>query len=396
MKQFLTVICLVAAAAVFAVDLRRQEPEVYWDLDILKIKPAWRKADFSDSQAKGLQAILIKGYGPAKGDKNFGSNHPSPLSTKVRSEFFAYMGFPEGPVPEGGFPGVVLIHGGGGTAFPQYAQRWIAQGYAVIILDWYNCRPIPPEEATETNVKRVPLDGGKRQDHVANVANMILAHTVLRSQPYVNQGKTIFVGLSWGSWYGAMVAAIDTRFKAGIQIYCGDIKDNDSFINGRFHHAIKVPLYWIVGTNDRNMTLSGITKAFKVCPKVYNRSIVIGLLHSHMGFDFVCCQRMAAHFLKDGANLPRLGNIQVKDGIASAKILDRGKGIKIGFLCYTDSTDPVYHKREWKTLKADIQGNTVSAKIPSGAHTYYLSVHDEYSRFNTLCGSTDVVVLENK
>ena len=36
---------------------------------------------------------------------------------------------------------VVLIHGGGGTAYPQFVKRWIAKGYAVIALDWYNQRP---------------------------------------------------------------------------------------------------------------------------------------------------------------------------------------------------------------------------------------------------------------
>ena len=390
MKKIFIVVFLMTATLFAADNLRQQKPEVYWDLDVLAVKPAYRSAPFADSQVDGLQAILVKGYGPAAGDKTISSHKPNPLSTKVEAEFFAYMGFPDGPVPEGGFPGVVLIHGGGGTAYPKYAKQWIAQGYAVIMADWYNRRPVPPADGGKT--KTVPLDGGLRQDHVANVANMILAHTVLRSQPNVNKNKTIFVGLSWGSWYGAMVAALDTRFKGGVEIYCGDIKNTKQFINGRFHHAVKIPLYWVVSTNDQNMTVASITKAFKKCPTTYNRSIVINLPHAHVGFLFDSCQRMVSHFVNGTANLPKLSDIKVKDGIASAEILDKGKGIQKAVLCYTDSKEK-YHKRKWQQLNAEIKGNTVSAKIPDGAHSYYLSVFDGNGRFKDLCGSTDVVVL---
>ncbi|MBO7327822.1 MAG: hypothetical protein J6W00_03515 [Lentisphaeria bacterium] len=104
-------------------DLRQQKPEVYWDLDLLKVKPTYRKAGFHDSQVDGLQAIMIKGYSTAPGDKTIKGNKPNPLSTKISAEFFAYMGFPGKPVPPGGFPGVVMIHGGGGTAYPKYAKK---------------------------------------------------------------------------------------------------------------------------------------------------------------------------------------------------------------------------------------------------------------------------------
>ena len=388
-KIFLFLFC----SAVFNVFAYMQEsPDKYWDIDLLNIKPEYREAPFEDSKFDGLQSLLITGFGPAKDDKTVKLPSPNPLSKKVRAEFFALMGFPSTPAPEGGYPAVVLIHGGGGTAYPQYAKYWISKGYAVIAVDWYNQRSIVNPNPTETNVKRIPLDGGKRQDHVSNVANIILAHTVLRSQKNVNPEKTAFVGLSWGSWYGAMAAAIDNRFKGGVEIYCGDVKDTEEFINGRFHHAVKIPLYWVVSTNDQNMTVSSITKAFKKCPTTYNRSVVINLPHSHIGFYFDSCQRMVSHFVNGTANLPKLSDIKVKDGIASAEILDKGKGIQKAVLCYTDSKEK-YHKRKWQQLAAEIKGNTVSAEIPDGAHSYYLSVFDGNGRFRDLCGSTDVVVL---
>ncbi|MBO4632000.1 MAG: hypothetical protein J5858_08770, partial [Lentisphaeria bacterium] len=134
----------------------RVAPEKYWDFARLKTAPAFRDAPFEDSKVNGLRAVMVTGFGPDAEDKTFSSPNPKPLSAKENAEFFAYIGFPEGPVPEGGFPGVVLIHGGGGTAFPQYARLWTQQGYAVIMPDWYNQRPVPTGNQ-EADVIQVPL-----------------------------------------------------------------------------------------------------------------------------------------------------------------------------------------------------------------------------------------------
>lgn len=393
MKKSLFMLFFAVAAGLFAQDFSRENPEKYWDTDLLKIKAEYREAPFADSKFDGLQSLLIKGFGPAKDDRTVNLSSPNPLSKKVRAEFFALMGFPAGPVPKGGFPAVVLIHGGGGTAYPQYAKYWISKGYAVIALDWYNRRPLESPNPAETSVKREVLEGGKRQDHVSNVANIILAHSVLREQDKVNPEKTAFVGLSWGSWYGAMVAALDNRFKGGVEIYCGDVKNSKSFINGRFLHAAKIPLYWVVSTNDQNMTVASISRAFRECPETYNRSVVINLPHSHVGFCFESCQRMVSHFVNGTVNLPKLSDIKVENGVASAEILENGKGIKSAFICFTDSKEKLYHKRVWKKNPAQINGRTVSAEIPDGAHSYYISVYDENAKYNDLCGSTDVIVL---
>ena len=395
-KQLLTAVSITAAMCLGAEEKNfREAPEKYWDFAKLKDAPAFRDAPFADSQTKGLRAVLVTGYGPAADDKTFSGPDPKPLSAKVKAEFFAYIGFPEGPVPEGGFPGIVLIHGGGGTAYPQYTQFWVKQGYAVIALDWYNQRPIPPVEPKKP---RAPLPGGRRQDHVANVANMVLAHSLLRSLKNVNPDKTAFVGLSWGSWYGAMVASVDPRFKGGVEIYCGDVKWSDSkrgksFINGRFHHAAKIPLYWVAGTNDQNVTLESLGKGFRECAKLENKSLVIRLPHSHVGFYFDSCLRMAAHFTRGETGLPKLSDITQNGNTVSAKILDPGKGIGYAVLCYTDSTEKVYHKRLWKSIPAKIEKDVITAELPAGAHQFFLSAYEKKSRYNDLCGSTSPVIL---
>ncbi|MFA6930669.1 MAG: alpha/beta fold hydrolase [Lentisphaeria bacterium] len=356
----------------------REAPEKYWDFSELSQVPQFRESPFADSKCAGLRDLLITG---------------ADVDGK-RAEFFAYVGYPDTPVPSGGFPGILLIHGGGGTAYPQYMKLWLNQGYAVLALDWYNQRPLSkPEKLTETNVERAPLEGGKRSLHTVNIANMVLAHSLLRSLDNVNPEKTVFVGLSWGSWYGAMVAAVDPRFQGGIEIYCGDVvKNKDSMINGRFHHAVKVPLYWVASTNDQNVTPASLQNGFNECAKLENKSLVIRLPHSHVGFTFPSCFRMAEYFLKGGVGLPKLGTAQINGKGIRTDILAKGKGITHAILCYTeDANEPVTHKRLWKSIPAQFDETSVWAELPEKVFQCFLSAYDEKSPYNDLCGSTNLV-----
>ncbi|MDB6137117.1 MAG: cah, partial [Verrucomicrobiaceae bacterium] len=65
------------------------------------------------------------------------------------TQVFAFYASPVtiGAVPAGAhrtFPGVVLVHGGGGTAFAEWAHLWAKRGYAAIAMDLAGCRPPDP------------------------------------------------------------------------------------------------------------------------------------------------------------------------------------------------------------------------------------------------------------
>ena len=143
------------------------------------------------------------------------------------------------------------------------------------------------------------------------------------------------------------------------------------------------------------MTVSSISDAFKLCPRTYNRSIVINLPHSHVGFYFDSCQRMVSHFVNGTHNLPELSDIRFENGIASAELIGQGKGIKNVVLCYTDSVNTLYHKQKWQKIPCAVNGNKISVKVPEKAHSFYISAYDEDAKYNDLCGSTNVIVLEN-
>ncbi|WP_372798521.1 acetylxylan esterase, partial [Pontiella sp.] len=48
------------------------------------------------------------------------------------TKVFAWLGLPENR--EGQVPGIVLVHGGGGTAFKEWVEKWNAEGFAAISI----------------------------------------------------------------------------------------------------------------------------------------------------------------------------------------------------------------------------------------------------------------------
>ena len=59
---------------------------------------------------------------------------------------FAYVGIPSTATKDNPVPGVVLIHGGGGTAFCAWVKMWNDLGYAAIAIDTEG--RIPTENAS--------------------------------------------------------------------------------------------------------------------------------------------------------------------------------------------------------------------------------------------------------
>lgn len=113
---------------------------------------------------------------------------------------FAWIGLPPGASREKPVPGIVLVHGGGGTAFKEWVQKWNTEGFAAISI------------AVEGQTDEKMAEGKKRaqqwQRHESGgparpgiygdmtkpledqwmyhaVADTILANTILRSLPEV-------------------------------------------------------------------------------------------------------------------------------------------------------------------------------------------------------------------
>ncbi|MDR1094192.1 MAG: acetylxylan esterase [Clostridiales bacterium] len=149
----------------------------------------------------------------------------------LRTKVFAYIGFPAGASAENKVPAVVLVHGGGGTAFPEWVRAWNERGYAAISMDTEGRRPDrsrnglngPANDYLLTETK--PLN---EQWMYHAVSSVVLAHTLLRADERVDAGKTGFMGVSWGSVVSCVAAGIDNRFSFGVSVYGGGFLNEGS------------------------------------------------------------------------------------------------------------------------------------------------------------------------
>lgn len=151
------------------------------------------------------------------------------------TRIFAWWGLPKGASAEAKVPAMVLVHGGGGTAFASWVKLWNDRGYAAIAMD--TCGGVPRGERDGGRVHpRHPWSGpygwhdargypdGPLTDQwpYQAVTAVIRCHTFLRSRPEVDAERTGLTGISWGGYLTSITMGVDHRFKFAAPVYgCG-------------------------------------------------------------------------------------------------------------------------------------------------------------------------------
>ena len=135
-------------------------------------------------------------------------------------------------------PGIVLVHGGGGQAFKEWAELWAKRGYAAIAMDLAGCGPDKnrledggPDQSDKTKFGAIDLPVTEQWTYHA-VANVILAHSLIRSFEEVDADRTALTGISWGGYLTCIVAGLDNRFQAAVPVYgCGFLHENSVWLD---------------------------------------------------------------------------------------------------------------------------------------------------------------------
>ncbi len=183
---------------------------------------------------------------------------------------FAYYARPS--TGYGPFPAMLLVHGGGGHAFEQWARLWADRGYVALAMDL---------SGRGSDRKRLP-DGGPEQDDETKfrdfdpsdptwmwtyhaVAAVLKGHSLLASLPEVDPSRIGVTGISWGGYLTCIVAGVDDRIKVAVPVYgCGFLHEDSFWKPQRFD---KVPLdrrnRWVVAF-DPSTYLPGVT-----CPILF-------------------------------------------------------------------------------------------------------------------------------
>ena len=160
-----------------------------WDLKVLSAAP--KVFDDPEHTRGDIKAIFYQGL-PWKG-------HP----TRV----FAYYGLPKLRSNEKA-PAMVLVHGGGGSAYIPWVQLWVGRGYAAIVMD--TCGATSNGEYREENHPRHEYGGPPGWGGFAQidepiedqwtyhaVADVILANSLIRSFPQIDRNRIGLTGISW-------------------------------------------------------------------------------------------------------------------------------------------------------------------------------------------------------
>lgn len=360
-----------------------------WDMKSLSVAP--RVNDDAHRSVNDVKAIFYEGL-PWQGKP-----------TRV----FAYYGLPK--VPSGTkVPAMVLVHGGGGSAYIPWVRLWVSRGYAAIAMD--TCGSISSGGFTEHPRHEQggpPGWGGFDQiDQPLTdqwtyhaVADVILAHSLIRSFPGVDAERTGITGISWGGYLTCIAASVDHRFMFAAPVYgCGFLGDNSVWLDdfnkmGQAQSArwLKVwdpsvylsgaamPLLWVTGTNDFAYPMDSLQKSYRLPGSPRTLCVRVEMPHGHGGAgenpDEI--HAMANAILCHGQPLARVTSAGQADSQAWV-IFDSPVPILKAELNYTADTGK-WQERKWLTIPAnlDAENRRASAVLPGNATVYYFNLLDD-------------------
>ncbi|MEX0321878.1 MAG: acetylxylan esterase [Puniceicoccaceae bacterium] len=363
-----------------------------WDLDKLFQTPEWKETDTA-SQA-GMTGILYSS---------------SPYEEQD-VEVFAYYSAPEGKVPAGGWPAVVCVHGGGGTAFHEWVKAWNDHGYAAISMDLEGHFPIREKEGDRKSPRiPTPKPGPSRvgifhdfeepveeQWYYHAVSQAILAHSLIRSFPEVNADKTGLTGISWGGNLTSTIMGVDNRFKFAIPVYgCGFLPDSDgnqgeaikpgkhsevvfdNYDGSAYFSNVTYPTFWVNGTNDKHFPMPSTQNSANATIGPVTIRYELEMRHGHYpGWEPKEIYAFADSVVKGGTPLAKIGKPKITVDGAIEVSYSSSNQIKLAKLLYTKDTT-AWPVRKWIEVPADVSASSLSAAVPEGATVLYFNATDE-------------------
>ena len=320
---------------------------------------------------------------------------------------FAWYGVPEHKAGEK-VPAMVLVHGGGGTAFAAWVRLWTSRGYAAIAMD--NCGCVP--DGTYAHWKRgeqggPPGWGGFDQIDEPTpdqwtyhaVADVILANSLLRSLPEVDPQRIGITGISWGGYLTCIAAGVDNRFRFAVPVYgCGFLGDDSTWVPtlhdmgevkakkwldlwdpSRYLPRATMPFLWVDGTNDFAYPLDSLQKSYRLPPGPRMLATRVRMPHGHggPGENPEEIHAFADSILKAGVPLAQI-TAQGHDAREAWVACKPTSPIVKAELNYTTNTGP-WMQREWKTLPVQFDGaqNKATATLPDKVTVFYFNLIDQ-------------------
>ncbi len=317
------------------------------------------------------------------------------------TKVFAWLGIPQ--ERKGKVPGIVLLHGGGGTAFRQWVEKWNERGFAAIAIALEG-------QIDQRNDKRIwkkhTWPGPSRPGHYRDsakpledqwmyhvVADTILANSLLRSLPEVNAKQVGVMGVSWGGVITSTVMGIDSRFAFAIPTYgCGHMADVDNHWGAALgentlyrevwdpmHYLprAKMPALWFSWPQDRHFPLDSQAASYRAMSGEYMVALLPDMKHScPASWNPPDSYAFAESVISDGKSWcpqtsAHLNDDAVEVVFSSLKPLDHAVLISTTDTGFTGN-------RKWIEFPARLQridGRwVVTAKLPNETTAYFVNV----------------------
>jgi len=382
-RLLLACLCSLVVLPAHAVDAPNP-----WDINALSHPPAMRPAD--GFEEKGVTPIFFDSV-PYQGKP---------------TQVFAWYGLPD-PMPTEKVPAMVLVHGGGGTAFAEWVRLWTARGYAAIAMD--TCGAVPRGEygKWERSGKGGP-NGWGDFDHAAApvgdqwpyhaVASVVLAHSLIRSFPQVDPDRTGVTGISWGGYLTCITAGVDSRFKFAAPVYgCGFLGENSAWLDAFakmpedlskrwlslwdpsvYLPQAAMPMLWVTGTNDFAYPMDSLQKSYRLPSGPRALAIRLRMPHGHggAGENPEEIHAFANHVLRGAPPLPRI-TAQGREANVLWATHDLSTPVASAELLYTKAIGK-WQDREWFSMPAryDATAQRAEAALPEEATVAYLNLID--------------------
>jgi len=328
---------------------------------------------------------------------------------------FAWWGLPPGASAQRKVPAMVLVHGGGGTAFATWVKRWNDRGFAAIAMD--TCGKIPQGERDgkphPVHAWSGPAGWGASVAQIGEpirdqwtyhaVAAVLRSHSFLRARPEVQADRIGLTGISWGGYLTSIVMSVDDRFRFAAPVYgCGyyDLNpewchmhpdkekvrawfalwDPKNYIQGIGAGGVKCPVLWCDGTNDRWYPLDALRKSCALVPSTtpLALSLKLRMPHGHPpSGDPPEITAFAEHYLK-GAPAPlAVTSAHLREGRLRVAYDAPGSQPVRAELLYTCATNALLRDRAWQVTPVkdfDPARGTFAADVPANAVMFFANV----------------------
>jgi dienelactone hydrolase len=316
---------------------------------------------------------------------------------------YAYVGIPAGASAASPVPAVVLVHGGGGTAFSTWVQKWLDRGYAAISIAVEGQTDVPAagggwEQHAQPGPSRVGIYGDTEvtltdQWMYHAVADTVLANNLMRSLDVVNADNVGIMGISWGGVITSTVIGIDDRFKFAIPVYGSGhlydvgnhygaaLGDNELYRQVwdpmvRMNQAT-MPTLWLSWPQESNFSLDSQAATYLAASGQRMVTLIPGMGHGHgVAWNRSDSYEFADGVIATGTPWARQERVSLNNGVAevvfsATKTLDQAELVSTTGTGYTGDLTWV---QQPATLVDNQDGTwTITAVLPAGTTGWFLN-----------------------